>query len=432
MSSEQKNASASDMGKAGILSLNDLQYMMAPDLSVAVSRTVTSQFFQNLQGSPGSTSICIWNTGSSYVNADQSFLVLDVKNTTTTSTGANTSCTFGVGSGGSALNLINRVTITTRSGQVIEKIDRCNQLASIRMLYEHDSEYRESIGSAFGSNLRGGNPDAVWNTGETRRFCIPLGMLSPLMGSITTLLPAQLCSGLRFELVFETALNAMTTLNASDVPSYVVVNQRFQTESYLLSDLVQRSLNEQSASSGLEVVGVTAHNTIGGRSGSNQRNLDIAKAVSRALTFHYKERDAVASTPNSDHFKSLDQQANRLIEFQSRVGSMYFPQSSLRGDTALEIVPELYVQTLRAFGKWSSKNKFSSDVGVSNYIVGSAVVSQDLERSSVTQLSGIPLSNSRTLQINATYATSKTTDGDCFLLYATLIRCFSSNVVVEI
>jgi hypothetical protein len=403
---------------------------MQPDLSVAVSRTVTSQFFQNIQAAPGSTSICIWNTGSSYVNADQSYLVLDVKNTTTLSGGGSTQCHFGP-SGGSAMNLINRITITSRSGQVLEKIDRVNQLCAIRMLFEKDGEYRESTGSCFGANLQGDDVATSWLTNQTRRFCIPLGLLSPLMGSIQTLLPAQLCSGLRFEIVFETAVNSMMCANASDIPGYVVTNQRFMTEAYLLSDLVQRSLNEQSASSGLEVVGVTAHTTIGGRSGSNQKNLDVNKAVSRALSFHYHERE-VTTAANEDHFRAINQQADRLVEWQSRVGSMYFPQSSLRGDTSLEITPELFAQTLRAWGKWSSRSNDSSDVGVVNYGIGSCVVSQDLERSSVTQLSGIPLSNSRTLQINATYATSKTTDAEVFLMYATLIRCFSSNAVVEI
>jgi hypothetical protein len=260
MSSDQKSA---DMGRAGILSINDLTFQMAPDLSVAVSRTITSQHFQNIQSSPGSTAIAIWNTGSAYVNPNTSSLVIDVKNTSTTSTGGNTSVHFGLGTGGSAMNLINRLTISSRSGQVLEKIDRVNQYASILLVYGHDSMYRESIGSAFGANLQGETPSTSWQTGEIRRFCIPLGLLSPLMGSISTLLPAQLCSGLRFEVVYESALNAFTCANATDVPSFTVVNQRFQTESYLLSDLVQRSLNEQSASSGLEIVGVTAHNTIG-------------------------------------------------------------------------------------------------------------------------------------------------------------------------
>ena len=73
-------ADESSLGKAGILNLNALSYRMPPDLSVAVSRTVTSQWFANQTAAAGSSSMCIWNTGAAYVNARQSSLVFDLKN----------------------------------------------------------------------------------------------------------------------------------------------------------------------------------------------------------------------------------------------------------------------------------------------------------------------------------------------------------------
>ena len=122
-----------DVGKAGVLSLNNLTYQLAPDLSVAITRTVTSQFFQSQTHAPGSSGICIFNTGSSFVNGKESFLVLDVQNLSRTAAGAATNAWFGA-YGGSAANFINSLTILSRSGTVLEKIDRANQLSNIKAL----------------------------------------------------------------------------------------------------------------------------------------------------------------------------------------------------------------------------------------------------------------------------------------------------------
>jgi hypothetical protein len=103
------------LGKAGILSLNKLSYRMDPDLSVAVSRTVTSQWFVNQQAAAGSSSMCLLNTGSSYVNLKQSSLVFDLTN--------NSTCPVWFGKhGSSAASVINRLVISSRSGQVLEKV----------------------------------------------------------------------------------------------------------------------------------------------------------------------------------------------------------------------------------------------------------------------------------------------------------------------
>lgn len=101
----------SSLGKAGILSLNQLSYRMDPDLSVCVSRTVTSQWFTNQTAASGSSSMCLFNTGSSYVNMKQSSLVFDLRND------SEVPVWFGL-HGSSAASVINRLVISSRSGQV--------------------------------------------------------------------------------------------------------------------------------------------------------------------------------------------------------------------------------------------------------------------------------------------------------------------------
>ena len=420
----------SSLGKAGVLNMNQLSYRMPPDLSVAVSRTVTTQHFANQSAAPGSSSTAIWNTGASYINAKETLLIFDLKNT------SSVKQWFGL-HGGSAANLINRLVISSRSGQVLEKIDRCNQLCTINALYRHDKDWASSTGSLFG--MVPTITDLDWGSGETIRVCIPLSFLSPMMSSIESLLPSQLCSGLRFEVTWETSATALVSGADADVLGYSVSNMRFATEAYLLSDLVMRSLNSQAAEAGLEIVCTTAHNNMTSRA-TSLLTTDVGKSVSRALSFCYKERAIVASvgTSTTSKFRSIKQDAASYVtEFQARVGSMYYPQSSIRTDASMMArgsCPELMSTSLRCYNKLNPQDRIACQVTDKTFRDGDMAICQDLERSNVQRLSGIPLSQSRTLSITASYqeTTTSQTDVDIFLYFVELIRCFSSQCVIEI
>ena len=107
----------SDSGvKAGVLGLNGLSFSLPPDMSVAVSRSLTRQFPQQQVHSPRDVMTFVLNTGSSFIDAADSFLSIDVVNT---STGGGTDAAnvvwFG-SNGGSACNLFSRISVTSRSG----------------------------------------------------------------------------------------------------------------------------------------------------------------------------------------------------------------------------------------------------------------------------------------------------------------------------
>ena len=135
MMDEQKDSTV----KSSILSINNLQHVLQPDLSVAVSRCLTKQFAQQSKHVPRDSMIFTLNSGSNYLDLQgDSYLSVDVKNTSVASDGKSTYATFG---SGSACNLFNRLTISSRAGQIIERIDRCNQLSSIRMSYERSNSW---------------------------------------------------------------------------------------------------------------------------------------------------------------------------------------------------------------------------------------------------------------------------------------------------
>ena len=131
------------------------------------------------------------NSGSAYIDFKDSYLSMDVTNISTGGTSAS-SAYFGT-SGGSACNFINRLTISSRSGQIIERIDRVNQLCAIRNNYEKSLEFTATTGSMMGLGVS--DADLDWKTGETIRFVIPLGCLSTFFDTTEQLVPCQLASG---------------------------------------------------------------------------------------------------------------------------------------------------------------------------------------------------------------------------------------------
>ena len=131
------------------------------------------------------------NSGSAYLDFSDSYLSFDVKNISTGGTGGG-SAFFGT-SGGSACNFFNRLTISSRSGQIIERIDRVNQLCAIRHNYEKSQVWKQTTGSMMGLGLTAVQLD--WKTDDTVRFVIPLGCLSTFFDTCDQLVPCQLASG---------------------------------------------------------------------------------------------------------------------------------------------------------------------------------------------------------------------------------------------
>ena len=115
-------------------------------------------------------------------------------------------------------------------------------------------------------------------------------MISPLFAS-KQLLPNSLASGLRFDIQLETgnrALQKSTTVTTNNPLSYEIVDCAIVCESYQLSDLILRNLNQMSSSSGLEYLFTTWYST-SGRRNTNSINIESRKAVSRALLMFYAE-----------------------------------------------------------------------------------------------------------------------------------------------
>ena len=421
MADEKSNDTSISM----VLGINALSYSMPPDLSVVVSRADCNQFFQGSSFSPSSSGSCIWNTGSSYIDPKETYLILDVKNENDI-----VSSNTWFGKDLTACNLINRLTISSRSGVIIEQIANVNVLAAIRAKYEISSKDQAelSMAGALPAYPTGSGVSEWWPRKKIKRFSIPMTLLSPWFGSVNMLLPSSLASGLKFEFLFESALNALVAGSSGHIPVYSIVGARMLTSNYTLSDVVQRNLNQSAASSGLEIISSTYFSQSGSRS-TNVVNLDVSKSVSRALSAFYIEKLDAADSTDSKLVSSPIVPTDYITECQWRVGSLYFPQSSVRTteDGWEPSAVDLYIMALQSFGRKgcvTTLDRFMSD---------SAILGVSLERSTVTELAGIPLSNSRMLSLNVSWNSAPSARKyNVFLKHAVLIRCFANSISVEI
>lgn len=440
---KEMSGSEDQMGAQAVQAVNQLSYKLPPDLSVATQRNMQSQYFQAQSYAPGSVAVCILNTGSSFVDFNRSVLYIDVMFSGTTA--GITGATGGFGPNGSACNLLNRVLICSRSGSVLERIDNANQLASARLYLERSRDYVHNNASVMGANTGTAVPTYGSGTlalgGETVRFALPCCDWSPLFANADALFPSALASGMRIELTLESALNALIYTGATNVPNYQVTAIRLDCECYQLSDMVMRSLNNQASTSSLEVTSVTVHDTQSRRSQSSV-NVDCGKACSRALRYLYRERDSRADPTDAtfDNFKCLPVTSTYWpVEHQARVGSLYIPQQSIRagaGAVALSSQKtaswEMFATTLKGIEKLGTGN--ATETPIVTYMSDRFQIYDSLDRSSVLELAGIPLSNSRLLNVQQSWnvAPARATLIDLYLFHAVLIRCFLTGSNVEV
>ena len=183
-----------DAKRQAMITVNDLNYILEPDVSVAVNVTHKDHFFQSQTYTNQQRAICILNSGADYIDTTRSFLNFQLTVTATTGT-AGTFAWFG--ENGSALNLINRITISSRSGDELMRIRRLNLLSATNCPYKMDNQWHRTVGDMMGHSA------SFPTTGAgIQNFSIPLYLLGDFFG-YGRLMPAMLMSGLRIEIEWE-------------------------------------------------------------------------------------------------------------------------------------------------------------------------------------------------------------------------------------
>ena len=519
-----------DGKRQGLLSVNDLTYVLEPDLSVAVNKTHKVHYFQNNEYKQGQRSICILNSGADYIDTRRSFLTFDLfipeQLPKSYVNGDPLAVVFG--NHGSACNLIDNITITTRSGDELCRIKDFNMLQNILIPIQKSADWKRTQGGPLHINgayhYNESDPISTYldaHTNNGLRCCIPMYLLSPIF-SYGRLMPNILMSGLRIEIQWSTTKDALQSVGLKDqdvlgntvsnVPclarvaanDFSIKNPQFHLSSVQLSDSIERALNDIAGTNGLEIIYCDYEKTEAQQSaGEENVHVEVRKSASRALKAYARvsTRDLKGKKNGEDRIQDLHQKDLFRGEkhfpwtsYQWQLGSLYFPQQKVAGDpheVAIEAFQHLldtedavdsnsgrllqFYGELTSGGEWYHISKFGSEPGANFYndwqlnedqVLANAAkenpklaglpgsyyndqhtIAVNLERSSMFNLAGVPVNNSRVLALHGTLAKgSREYVGlgsqanlqyqferviHVYLKYVKLARCFLNNVEVE-
>jgi len=129
---------------AGLQSVNNLVYTLQPDLSVAVNRTHKNHFFQSQKYQPGQRAVCILNSGADYIDTTRSWFSFNVDLDQQPGH-------FGhFGRHGSACNLIDSITISTRSGDELTRLTDFGMYQNMMIPLKYSDEWLKNQGALMG------------------------------------------------------------------------------------------------------------------------------------------------------------------------------------------------------------------------------------------------------------------------------------------
>lgn len=429
---EDMPSKLSKEGKDDML-VNNLIYRQPVDLSLAKSRTHVKQFFQrsDFKNASGQTAICDWNTGSSYINVANSFLVFEFK---VNSTG--TTATYNFGANGSAMNTINRIMIRTKSGSEIDRVDYVPLWSRTDTQYNCTKDYRDSVMSLAGYGMA-----FLASTATTAvipyKLAIPLERLAPIFNPLKKqLMPPQLASGLHIELVFED-LNNVIKMASGDLvnASLDITNIHFLLDQVDLSDEAQKAIAVESASNGLEWVSPRVYSLQTSLPvGVTNANVQIRKAVSQATrAWTVVQSSSVYGSTAYDSTASL--YIPPSVKWQYNLGSLYFPNTEVVDDSYVSPISSM-IEALYAFDK-TKGDSFSSSVSLNDFKSVSSIFAMTANRDDELFLSGLNINNSRALQfkLDAVWDGGDTIHGHLltsFLEYMQVVKCYSDQSVVSI
>ena len=416
------DVSVQDSGEADLL-VNNLTYQSPKALSLAVNRSYQKAFFQRSQytGDRSTTMICDWNSGTSLINCANSYLAVSVQ----LEGGAGGVASFG---SGSAMNIVNECRIRSRSGVELDRLQNANIWSMFDSVYNRSKQNLDTLGALEGFSEGRLPANSTTEVDATTKFLIPLGCISPYFRPLGhQLLPHQLASGLRVELSLEDFRTALFQ-NSGTVTGYKITDCYFQLDCVELTDEVQRTINMESAKNGLEWSYERVFTTITQQpSATTSISAQVRKAVSQASIVYSM---ALSGVDKIDITKdSLVAVPFNTTTFQYRVGSLYFPQQRIEnaegGSEANLIAYETFDKMRHTFRETSvTPATFKSKFGV---------LSASLERDQSLQFSGLAINNSRTLELDATFASvAENLEVYTFLTYSSVARAFIDNCSVAV
>lgn len=432
MDSKQSIKGLPEQAVNALMTVNEITYQMSPE--IGITRSVTHQVDQFQQPTySGGEMVLICQTGSAFVNTARSYLKFDFSGTLT----GGSAPTFG---SGSLANVFQDILIESRTGVDLDRLREAGLFIKNYQNFKHSSQWMATQGVA------GGNPTKTdYKSGDAtavtarQTYCIPIEEICPIFRPVGgVLLPPQLMEGLRIRFQLADANSVMVKTGTTTASSYVISNARIVWEVCDLNDVFKRKIQEIAATRGLAVMYKSVHQQpLTVTSGSV--NVEINKAVSKALKLTIIPRlsDNIGSLS-----AALDTYSSYKFDFkqaQCRIGNSYIPQIPLVTDDASRFF-EFYLYTLKSLGYEDDQSAPSvlpvtavGGYGSTDAKNSNSCLVFSLNKSSVNDLDGWTINNSRSLVVDMSVFTSgSAVRYDFFLEYLRVALVFTSNVDVKL
>ena len=421
-----------------LLAVNQLSYQMPPSLGIATSTRHRMEFAQMNSytvGANGGASTVVFDlqSGSSFIDPAVSYFVFNISHV------ANPPSVVPMGFGsGSIANIIQTVTVRSRTGRELCRVENFNLITKYADLIQNNNDRLTTIMKAQGYTPVGTGNDygqAVPSGGKV--FILPMATIpcfAPINGK---LLPPQLCEGMRVEFRLESSNVAFCPQQRDGVSppnfTYTLTRPYAHYCCFDLSDAFQRQIAMVAAKSGLRLLHKEYFHTITSSTG-NQINYDIKKAASKALNCIIIER-LVANTTASDAdcFASV---TNDILTYQGQIGSLYYPNAPLTiSDVSENGNYESYYYSMysasalsRALNPSITLEQWTGAVDKSVY--NNNFIMFNLNSSNVSDLVGSTLNNSRAFLVNITTQNANVDRFDSYLQHLRATTVFTSNLTV--
>ncbi len=444
--------SVSDPAMLALLKVNKALYKMPPIVEIANSRHYQVTYPQQSQYSAGETVVFDLATGAGYVDPMTSYLRLKVT--------ASPEAGLGDFGAGSAFNCVERVTVRSRDGSELSRLEGANLWINIseRWTCPREAFYTTKIAQGYqddgGAGSRTNPADGKSQTFSSATdkgavFVLPLYILSPFFRQ-RKLLPSHICEGLRVEIQLASAGQALYT---ADAPVAGLTYQwqaiELALDVYNLGDAYARKIAQQAATEGLVLFHDEYYRQLASGSGSSY-DFDIRKAASLAKQVVCIPR--VAAQLNSTAFQEqcFNPSPYNWSKIQFHIGSVYYPNKPMEIATPTDnkqyskYTYEHYQYTLASWRRvdCSDGTQVRPDLDFSAVIATDAdqkktegmnlnIASAWLGKSCASDLSGMMVNNSRSLIAELKFATDLVGRVDSYLKHWRVIKCFISNVVVR-
>ena len=429
MTDVKKNMdSLNDQSINALMALNEINYNMEPEIGISKNCTHQQDLFQNTFYT-GGEAICIAQTGSAFVDPFNSWLDLKVIGTATTS--------FGVGS---ACNLIDEILIESRTGTDVSRLREAGLFIKNKDDWSHNANWKATEGVAKGHSIKTGFGEAEANLQPTATAKTFTCRMSDLIGCFSPinckLLPPMMMEGLRIRLVLASANKALvdTGGNAKSYTVFPSINWKVVE----LNDLWRKKIQEISSSRGLVIMYREVHqqqrNVVG-----TAVNYEVNKAASKALKSYVVPRLASSIGTATANLDSMSSSEFLFVKAQSRIGNSYHPQKALETLSVADFY-EFYTYSLFANCDNNRKSVVVQPIstaggyGSTDSKNSKAIFITSYNRSSVTDLDGYIINNSRSLLFDFDVSPADPAVAyryDTYLEYLRVAIVFTSNMDVK-